>query len=239
MSPASAGLESTVSLLPLYLFFTVFPTWLLFFGANTKMQPYVTYWSLSQCGGFPQSSKLARIYSDKWFLFLADTVSEIFWGQRKKKNHCDSPVNLLNTAVNYEPEKRIYHPRGPYTTGKYFIFESKGLLQLIRKPSCLSLAFFLNEKSWNYKISFDNHINYLTYCYTEFLIKIMGFFVSSNTFYFNIITFPPWDSTLCDKARKKEWDFLGIFFSFPILAFWSTSRKYFIMNLSLLVILSI
>ena len=37
----------------------------------------------------------------------------------KQQQHCDFPIHLLNTAVSYEPEHRIYYPRSPSTIGKY------------------------------------------------------------------------------------------------------------------------
>lgn len=115
-------------------------------------------------------------WQDTWLFFPANVVSEIFLESGGWGKHCDFPINLLNTAVNYEPEQTIYHPKGPNTTGKYFTFERYGLFQLIKKPSCLSLAFFLKSKFGIKKLYLIIMFTYLIYCYTQFLIKILVFF---------------------------------------------------------------
>lgn len=126
--------------------------------------------SFSPFGRFPQSSMLVRIYSDKWFLFPADVVSENMEGIRgKKKHHCDFPINLLNTAVNYDPKQRTDHPRGSYTIGKYPIFESNGSLKLIRKSAWHS---FQIKSHGITKLCLIILPIYLIYCYTQLLIKI-------------------------------------------------------------------
>lgn len=98
MSPASAGLESTVSLLPLYLFFTVFPTWLLFFGANTKMQPYVTYWFSFSMWWISSEFKVGKNLQWQmiplssrycfWDLLGSEEKKKPLWFSSKSAKHC-------------------------------------------------------------------------------------------------------------------------------------------------------
>lgn len=133
------------------------------------------------------------------------------WFSNKSTKHC----NELWTSG-----QSMYHPRGPNTIGKYFIFESYGLFHLIKKLSYLSLAFFVNEAMklriviWYSDISCVVVLIFFSWKVLEYSFPLSVLFIS---------LLPLLIPEVAPNATWQAKTFFGrYFFSFLILILYST-----------------